>query len=85
MGKNSLMWISYLCMLGINNVFCSSHEYVAVYFRGECADNKEVDCDEVLADLETIDEDLDEIGIMMTTTKDTQVSLQICQELFLLY
>ena len=37
------------------------HEYVAVYFRGDCANNKEVDCDEVLADLETIDEDLDNI------------------------
>ena len=50
------------------------HEYVAVYFRGDCANNKEVDCDEVLADLETIDEDLDEIGIMLVTTKDTQVA-----------
>ena len=66
-------------------MFCSSHEYVAVYFRGECADNKEVDCDEVLADLETIDEDLDEIGIMMTTTKDTQVSLLKSLELSLLW
>ena len=46
---------------------------MAVYFRGDCDNNKEVDCDEVLADLETIDEDLDEIGIMMTSTKDTQV------------
>ena len=56
--------------------FCfSSHEYVAVYFRGDCDSNKEIDCDEVLADLETIDEDLDEIGIMMTTTKDTQVAI----------
>ena len=53
----------------------SSHEYVAVYFRGDCDSNKEIDCDEVLADLETIDEDLDEIGIMMTTTKDTQVAI----------
>ena len=50
------------------------HEYVAVYFRGDCVNNKEVDCDEVLADLETIDEDLDEIGIMLVTTKDTQVA-----------
>ena len=72
-------------MFGIKNFFCSSHEYVAVYFRGECEDNKEVDCDEVLADLETIDEDLDEIGIMMTTTKDTQVSLLKSLELSLLW
>ena len=63
----------YACLLSISNFFYSSHEYVAVYFRGECENNKDVDCDEVLADLETIDEDLDEIGIMMTTTKDTQV------------
>ena len=51
-----------------------SHEYVAVYFRGDCENNKELDCDEVLADLETIDEDLDEIGIMLVTTKDTEVA-----------
>ena len=51
------------------------HEYVAVYFRGDCANNKEVDCDEILADLETIDEDLDEIGIMLVTTKDNQVAI----------
>ena len=52
----------------------NTHEYVAVYFRGDCENNKEVDCQEVLADLEMIDEDLDEIGIMMTSTKDTQVA-----------
>ena len=51
------------------------HEYVAVYFRGDCANNKEVDCDEILADLETIDEDLDEIGIMLVTTKNNQVAI----------
>ena len=55
-------------------IFSSIFEYVAVYFRGDCVNNKEVDCDEVLADLETIDEDLDEIGIMLVTTKDTQVA-----------
>ncbi len=51
-----------------------SHEYVAVYFRGDCEENKEVDCDEVLAGLETIDEDLDEIGIILVTTKDKTVA-----------
>ena len=51
-----------------------THEYIAVYFRGDCQNNKEVDCDEVLADLETIDEDLDDIGIMMVTTKDNEVA-----------
>lgn len=52
-----------------------SHEYVAVYFRGDCENNSELDCDEVLADLETIDEELDEIGIMLVTTKDMQVAI----------
>ena len=51
------------------------HEYVAVYFTGDCDNNKEVDCDAALAELETIDDELEEIGILMVTTEDTQVAM----------
>ena len=49
------------------------HEYVAVFFRGPC-DEEEDDCDAVLAKLESIDDDLDEIGILIVTTADKDVS-----------
>ena len=76
-----------------------SHEYVAIYFRGEgckhddddddgseaAKDDNEadddndpkddkVDCDKVLAELETIDDELDGIGIIFVTTEDTEVA-----------
>ena len=49
------------------------HEYVAVFFRGPC-DEETDDCDAVLAKLESIDDDLDEIGILMVTTADKEIS-----------
>ena len=49
------------------------HEFVAVFFRGPC-DEEEDDCDAVLAKLESIDDDLDEIGILIVTTADKEVS-----------
>ena len=49
------------------------HEYVAVFFRGPC-DEEEDDCDAVLAKLESIDDDLDEIGILIVTTADKELS-----------
>ena len=51
------------------------NEYVAVFFRGPC-DEEEDDCDAVLAKLESIDDDLDEIGILLVTTADKEVSRQ---------
>ena len=49
------------------------HEYVAVFFRGPC-DEENDDCAAVLAKLESIDDDLDEIGILIVTTADKEVS-----------
>jgi len=49
------------------------HEYVAVFFRGTCDDEND-DCDGVLANLETVDDELDEIGILLVTTEDKEVS-----------
>ena len=37
-------------------------------------EEEEVDCEEVLAELETIDDDLREIGIIFVTTEDTEVA-----------
>ena len=37
-------------------------------------EEEEVDCEEVLAELETIDDDLSEIGIIFVTTEDTEVA-----------
>ena len=49
------------------------HEYVAVFFRGPC-DEEADDCDAVLAKLENVDDELDEIGILLVTTGDKEVS-----------
>ena len=49
------------------------HEYVAVFFRGTCEEETD-DCDAVLGKLESIDDDLDEIGILIVTTPDKEVS-----------
>ena len=40
----------------------------------ENEEEEEVDCEEVLAELETIDDDLREIGIIFVTTEDTEVA-----------
>jgi len=45
------------------------HEYVAVYFTGPCEEGDH--CDNILDDLENIDDELDEAGIIFVTTEDT--------------
>ena len=49
------------------------HEYVSVFFRGSCDEEGE-DCDAILARLESIDDNLDEIGVLLVTTKDIKVA-----------
>ncbi|XP_054268035.1 uncharacterized protein LOC128989922 isoform X4 [Macrosteles quadrilineatus] len=45
------------------------HEYVVVYFSGRCEEGQE--CDNILEELENIDDELDETGIIFVTTEDT--------------
>ncbi|XP_055526875.1 uncharacterized protein LOC129719507 isoform X4 [Wyeomyia smithii] len=45
------------------------HEYVCVYFSGACEEGEK--CDKILDDLENIDDELDEAGIIFVTTEDT--------------
>jgi hypothetical protein len=77
----------------------AKHEYVAVYFKGDCltttaqtkpknGDKEEVDenmeeeveekkdCDQVLAELETVDDELTDIGIIFLTTEDFEVATE---------
>ncbi|XP_013171324.1 PREDICTED: uncharacterized protein LOC106120517 isoform X1 [Papilio xuthus] len=44
------------------------HEYVVVYFSGKCEEGEE--CDNILDELENIDDELDETGIIFVTTED---------------
>lgn len=44
------------------------HEYVVVYFSGKCEEGEK--CDAILDDLENIDDELDEAGIIFVTTED---------------
>ncbi|XP_041773706.1 uncharacterized protein LOC121594485 isoform X3 [Anopheles merus] len=44
------------------------HEYVCVYFSGACEEGEK--CDKILDDLENIDDELDEAGIIFVTTED---------------
>uniref|UniRef100_A0A182QYT1 Thioredoxin domain-containing protein n=1 Tax=Anopheles farauti TaxID=69004 RepID=A0A182QYT1_9DIPT len=44
------------------------HEYVCVYFSGACEEGEK--CDTILDDLENIDDELDEAGIIFVTTED---------------
>ncbi|CAG9815355.1 unnamed protein product [Phaedon cochleariae] len=44
------------------------HEYVVVYFSGNCEEGQE--CDDILDELENIDDELDENGIIFVTTED---------------
>lgn len=46
------------------------HEYVCVYFSGACEEGEK--CDKILDDLENIDDELDEAGIIFVTTEDTR-------------
>ncbi|XP_076288397.1 hulk isoform X1 [Lasioglossum baleicum] len=45
------------------------HEYVVAFFSGDCEEGDE--CDKVLEQLENIDDELDETGIIFVTTEDT--------------
>ncbi|XP_034174484.1 hulk isoform X1 [Osmia lignaria lignaria] len=45
------------------------HEYVVAFFSGDCDDGD--DCDKILQELENIDDELDETGIIFVTTEDT--------------
>ncbi|XP_018318516.1 uncharacterized protein LOC108732303 isoform X2 [Agrilus planipennis] len=44
------------------------HEYVVVYFSGKCDEGDK--CDDILEELENIDDELDETGIVFVTTED---------------
>lgn len=44
------------------------HEYVVVYFSGKCDEGDK--CDDILEELENIDDELDETGIIFVTTED---------------
>uniref|UniRef100_T1H7X1 Thioredoxin domain-containing protein n=1 Tax=Rhodnius prolixus TaxID=13249 RepID=T1H7X1_RHOPR len=46
----------------------NEHEYVVVYFSGRCEEGEK--CDSILDELENIDDELDETGIIFVTTED---------------
>ncbi|XP_055374125.1 uncharacterized protein LOC129607269 isoform X7 [Condylostylus longicornis] len=46
----------------------NSHEYVVAYFTGPCDEGDK--CDKILDELESIDDELDEAGIIFVTTED---------------
>ncbi|XP_060801864.1 uncharacterized protein LOC106130366 isoform X3 [Amyelois transitella] len=48
------------------------HEYVVVYFSGKCEEGEE--CDNILDELENIDDELDETGIIFVTTEDMSLA-----------
>ncbi|XP_028171997.1 uncharacterized protein LOC114361215 isoform X2 [Ostrinia furnacalis] len=48
------------------------HEYVVVYFSGNCEEGEE--CDNILDELENIDDELDETGIIFVTTEDISLA-----------
>lgn len=48
------------------------HEYVVVYFTGDCEEGEK--CDKILDDLENIDDELDEAGIIFVTTEETDIA-----------
>ncbi|XP_071438980.1 uncharacterized protein hlk isoform X3 [Hetaerina americana] len=48
------------------------HEYVVVYFSGKCEEGE--DCDNTLDELENIDDELDETGIVFVTTEDMSLA-----------
>lgn len=51
------------------------HEYVVVYFTGPCEPGDK--CDKILTDLENIDDELDEAGIIFVTTEDMSYAKKI--------
>ncbi|XP_012276468.1 uncharacterized protein LOC105697598 isoform X2 [Orussus abietinus] len=48
------------------------HEYVVVYFSGNCDEGD--NCNSILLELENIDDELDETGIIFVTTEDTSLA-----------
>ncbi|KAH0944656.1 hypothetical protein HN011_000585 [Eciton burchellii] len=48
------------------------HEYVVVYFSGSCDEGEK--CDSILDELENIDDELDEAGIIFVTTEDISIA-----------
>ncbi|XP_069688968.1 uncharacterized protein hlk isoform X8 [Periplaneta americana] len=48
------------------------HEYVVVYFSGQCEEDEA--CDDILEELENIDDELDEAGIIFVTTEDLNLA-----------
>lgn len=49
-----------------------THEYVVVYFTGDCEEGDK--CDTILEDLENIDDELDEAGIIFVTTEELELA-----------
>jgi hypothetical protein len=49
-----------------------NHEYVVVYFTGDCEEGQK--CDKILDELENIDDELDEAGIIFVTTEETDIA-----------
>lgn len=49
-----------------------NHEYVVVYFTGDCEEGDS--CDKILDELENIDDELDEAGIIFVTTEETDIA-----------
>lgn len=56
------------------------HEYVVVYFTGQCDEGER--CDNILEDLENIDDELDEAGIIFVTTEDTAYAKKLGIKVF---
>ncbi|XP_053966440.1 uncharacterized protein LOC128868405 isoform X5 [Anastrepha ludens] len=50
----------------------NDHEYVVVFFTGPCEPGEK--CDKTLGALESIDDELDEAGIIFVTTEDTNIA-----------
>ncbi|XP_075212452.1 hulk isoform X4 [Lycorma delicatula] len=50
----------------------NEHEYVVVYFSGRCEEGQK--CDSILDELENIDDELDENGMVFVTTEDTALA-----------
>ncbi|XP_046809651.1 uncharacterized protein LOC111677262 isoform X3 [Lucilia cuprina] len=53
----------------------NDHEYVVVFFSGPCEPGEK--CDKTLNALETIDDELDETGIIFVTTEDTGIAKKL--------
>lgn len=49
-----------------------THEYVVVYFTGDCEEGDK--CDRILEELENIDDELDEAGIIFVTTEELDMA-----------